>query len=196
MLRRTLSHPGRAYHVARALLKGALYVWWCRARGIRFEAGRNLRVDGRLVIRGPGRVVFGDNVRVSMTVTPWTYDPTAVISIGSNSFLNGTRFGCQQEITVGPWAILSEARIMDTDFHSVDIARHRPDARPRVLPVRLDDNVWVGAQAGILPGTRIGKNSVVGFGAVCAGVYPENSVIAGNPARVVTTLDRSSSPDS
>ncbi len=77
---------------------------------------------------------------------------------------------------------------MDTDFHSVGVDRHDPTAPIRVAPVILEDNVWVAAQAGILPGTSIGANSVVGFGAVCAGVYPGNFVIAGNPAKVIKRL--------
>jgi acetyltransferase-like isoleucine patch superfamily enzyme len=136
-------------------------------------------------------VVFGDNVRVGLTVTPWTYDPGAVITVGSDSFINGTSFGCQREIRIGARAILGRASIMDTDFHSVQIDRHLPDAPVRVAPIVLEDNVWVGAQAGILPGTRIGRNSVVGFGAICAGVFPENAVIAGNPAKIVKTLTAS-----
>jgi acetyltransferase-like isoleucine patch superfamily enzyme len=124
-----------------------------------------------------------------MTVTPWTYSAEAVIVIGSDSFVNGTRLGCQREIRIGPRAILGQCSIMDTDFHSIDIDRHDPASPVRVSPVILDENVWVGAQAGILPGTRIGSNSVVGFGAVCAGVFPANAVIAGNPAKVIRPID-------
>jgi acetyltransferase-like isoleucine patch superfamily enzyme len=127
-------------------------------------------------------------VRIGMTVTPWTYAPDARIVIGSDSFVNGTSFGCQREIRIGARSILGRASIMDTDFHSISIDRHSPEAPVRVAPVILEDNVWIGAQAGILPGTRIGRNSVVGFGAVCAGVFPENAVIAGNPARVIKRL--------
>jgi acetyltransferase-like isoleucine patch superfamily enzyme len=185
---RTPGEFGVAVREGRAILKGM----WCRVyyrvRGIRFRTGRNLRVDGRLIIRGPGTVILGDNVRIAMTVTPWTYGVDAVISIGSDSFINGTGFGCQREIRIGARAIIGRASIMDTDFHSVEIDRHRPDAPVRVAPVVLEDNVWVGAQAGILPGTQIGCNSVVGFGAVCAGVFPANVVIAGNPAKVIKTL--------
>jgi acetyltransferase-like isoleucine patch superfamily enzyme len=179
----------------RAILKGTLCRLSCRVRGIRFQAGRNLRIDGRLIIRGPGTVIFGDNVRIGMTVTPWTYDPAAVIFVGDGAFINGTGFGCQREIRIGPKAIIGRASIMDTDFHSLEIDRHRPDAPVRVAPVVLEENVWIGAQAGILPGTRIGRNSVVGFGAVCAGVFPANAVIAGNPARVIKTLTADRNPD-
>jgi acetyltransferase-like isoleucine patch superfamily enzyme len=127
-------------------------------------------------------------VRVGMTVTPWTYAADATIEIGNESFLNGTSFGCQRQIKIGPRAILGRCSIMDTDFHSIAIDRHEPHAPVRVAPVILGENVWIGAQAGILPGTKIGRNSVVGFGAVCAGVFPENVVIAGNPARVIRSI--------
>lgn len=157
-------------------------------RGIRLETGANFRIAGQLIIRGPGRVVFGDNVLIDGVVTPWTYSVDAVISVGSDSYVNGTRFGCQREIRIGDRAILGDARILDTDFHSTRRNRHDPEAPIRVAPVHIEENVWIGAAVGILPGTTIGRNSVVGFGAVCAGSYPTDVIIAGNPAAVVRPI--------
>jgi acetyltransferase-like isoleucine patch superfamily enzyme len=188
LIAHALREPGVAIREGRAILKGLRCRAWCRLRGLRLKAGRNLRIDGRLILRGPGAVVLGDNVRIGMTVTPWTYAPDAVITIGDDSFVNGTSFACAREIRIGHRAILGRSSIMDTDFHSVRIDRHDPAAPIRVAPVILGDNVWIAAQAGILPGTRIGANSVVGFGAVCAGVFPDNVVIAGNPAKVIKRL--------
>lgn len=185
-----LREPRRGVAALVVLARGWRYKIWYRLRGARFTAGRNFRVSGRLRVRGPGRVVIGDNVHIDATVTPWTYAADAVITIGHDSYVNGTRFGCQREITVGPWAILAEARIMDTNFHSTEVDRHDAAAPVRVAPVRLAENVWIAADAGILPGTTIGANSVVGFGAVCAGDYPANVIIAGNPARVVRPISR------
>lgn len=128
LLRAGVQRPGRAWTVATALLKGQLCRVSCRLRGVRFQAGKNFRVHGSLSVRGPGRVVFGDNVRVEMYVTPWTYAADAVIRIGDDSFINGTRFGCKSAITVGRRAILADASIMDTDFHSVHADRHSADA--------------------------------------------------------------------
>jgi acetyltransferase-like isoleucine patch superfamily enzyme len=188
LLTRALREPLVALREGRAILKGLLCRAWCRILGRRFKAGRNLRIDGRLILRGPGTVILGDNVRIGMTVTPWTYAVDAVITIGDDSFVNGTSFGCAREIRIGSRAILGRSSIMDTDFHSVRADRHDPAAPVRVAPVVLEDNVWVSAQAGILPGTRIGANSVVGFGAVCSGVFPDNVIVAGNPAKVVKRL--------
>jgi acetyltransferase-like isoleucine patch superfamily enzyme len=185
---RYLGHPVHVLRVLLWLARGRWYKLWYPVRGVRFTAGKNLRVAGRLVIRGPGRVILGDNVRVEGVVTPWTYSHEAVIRIGSDSYLNGTRFGCYREISIGPRAILADARLLDTDFHSTHANRHDPSAPVRVAPIRLEENVWVAAGAGILPGTRIGRNSVVGFGAVCAGSYPADVIIAGNPARAVRPI--------
>lgn len=185
---RALREPRVAIREGRAILKGLWCRVWFRLRGYRFTAGRNLRIDGKLVLRGPGAVILGDNVRIGMTVTPWTYAVDAVITIGDGSFVNGTSFACAREIKIGRRAILGRSSIMDTDFHSVRADRHDPAASVRVEPVVIEDNVWVAAQVGILPGSRIGANSVVGFGAVCAGVFPANVIIAGNPAKIIKSV--------
>lgn len=55
-------------------------------------------------------------------------------------------------------------------------------------PVVIEDNVWLGANCVILPGICIGKNSVVGAGAVVTKNVLENSIVAGNPARIIGLL--------
>ena len=40
-----------------------------------------------------------------------------------------------------------------------------------------------------MPGTNIGDNSIIGVGSICRGIYPPNSVIAGNPAKVICSLE-------
>lgn len=179
-----LLQPGKAARVAMALALGWWYKLTAPLRGIRFRAGRRLMVFGRIKFQGPGEVVFGNHVRVIGRATPWTYDREARILIGDNVIMSGTRFGCAREITVGDDSLLAHASIMDTDFHSTRTDRRSPDAPVRVEPVRIGRNVWIAEQAGILPGTVIGDNSVVAFGAVCSREYPANAVIAGNPARV------------
>ncbi len=57
------------------------------------------------------------------------------------------------------------------------------------LPVYIGDNVFIGQHAIILMGTTIGDNCIVGAGAVVKGTFPDNVVIAGNPAKIVCTLE-------
>lgn len=186
--RRALRDPWRAVVVGRALLKGAWYRVWFRLLGRRFRAGRNLRVFGSIDLRGPGEVIFGDNVIVRGHATPWTHSPEARIVIGDNVHLGSTRFGCMREITVGRDSMLAEASIMDTDFHSVHANRRSDDAPIRTAPVRIGENVWIGMSVGILAGTVIGRNSVVSYGAVCLREYPDNVIIMGNPAKVAAPV--------
>ena len=53
----------------------------------------------------------------------------------------------------------------------------------------IKDNSFVGAKAIILPNTIIGKNCIIGAGAVVKGIIPDGSVVAGNPARIISTTE-------
>ena len=55
-------------------------------------------------------------------------------------------------------------------------------------PVHLKRNCWIGAGATILPGVTVGENAVVGAGSIVTRDVEENTVVAGNPARVVKKL--------
>lgn len=55
-------------------------------------------------------------------------------------------------------------------------------------PVRLKRNCWIGAGATILPGVTVGENAVVGAGAVVTKDVEDNTVVGGNPARLIKRL--------
>ncbi len=150
--------------------------------------GKRMRVMGKLSIKGPGKVIFGDDVVCAGLVTPFTHHPEAVITVGNGVFLNGTRFGAAKSITVGSKSILADCRIMDTDFHSLRKERHSKDAPVGTEPVHIRSNVWIGAQAAILKGVTVGENSVVGFGAVVTSDIEPDMIAAGNPAKVVRRI--------
>ena len=57
------------------------------------------------------------------------------------------------------------------------------------LPVVIGDNVFIGEHATILMGTTIGNNCIVGANSLVKGAFPDNVVIAGNPAKIVCTLE-------
>jgi maltose O-acetyltransferase len=54
----------------------------------------------------------------------------------------------------------------------------------------IEDNVWIGGGAILLPGVSIGRNAVVGAGAVIPRSVPANTVVAGNPARVIREIEQ------
>ena len=64
----------------------------------------------------------------------------------------------------------------------------REKALQYVRDVHIGENVWIGANVVIVPGVRIGKNSVIGAGSVVTKDVPENVVAVGNPCRVLREI--------
>ncbi len=89
-----------------------------------------------------------------------------------------------ERITLGADCLVgSGVRIVDADFHGIDSNHRRGPGR--VAAVELEDNVWIGMNAIVLKGVRIGSGAVVGAGAVVRTDIPAGSVAMGNPARAV-----------
>lgn len=63
--------------------------------------------------------------------------------------------------------------------------------RTYALPVKIEDGVWIGGGAIILPGVTIGRNSVIGAGSVVTHSVPANCIAVGNPCRVIKHLNES-----
>jgi maltose O-acetyltransferase len=174
-------------------LISAFWTRWLKLRlGDRVRFGRNFQTNGRLVIKGPGRVVFGDDVNAWAHAEKnvlITYTPDSRITIGSGTRLNGAGIMAYTCIEVGPRCILGSTLVFDSDFHPLDPARrHDPDAPVSCAPITLEENAWLGGQSAVLKGVRVGKNSVVAFRAVVSDDVPPNVVVAGNPARIVKSL--------
>ena len=62
----------------------------------------------------------------------------------------------------------------------------------RCRSVVLEDNVWVGAGASIMPGVRVGKNAVIAGGAVVTKDVPANTIVGGSPAKVIREIPEKS----
>jgi acetyltransferase-like isoleucine patch superfamily enzyme len=152
-----------------------------RGPGRRVRIGPGLLGNGRLRISGPGSVILDADVNawshaeVNQLIT---VTPQAQIRIGRNARLNGCTLIAAAAIEVGADCVLGSCFLRDHDGRP-----GRPGGAAE--PIVLEDNVWVGGQVGIMPGVRIGRNSVVGIQAVVFDNVPPDVVVAGNPARVV-----------
>ncbi len=60
-----------------------------------------------------------------------------------------------------------------------------------VKDIRIKKNAWIGSGSIILPGITIGENSIVGAGSIVTHDVPDNTVVAGNPARIIKELEPS-----
>src|SRR5258706_4655153 len=182
--------PRKGLHVLLELARGMFARLRCKLAGKQVSFGRNFRImpGGRLDVQGRGRVVFGDDVRIGMTVTPWTDTAEALIEIGNRVTLNGTRFGCHKSIRIGDRCMIGDCRMMDSDYHGTD-----PEARDQfeVAPIEGGANGWITMQCIVLKGVTIGEGSTITAGSVVMRDVPANSIYGGNPARFMLSALRS-----
>lgn len=82
-------------------------------------------------------------------------------------------------------------KIIDNDFHPVDISSRNSDIKEKIgtKPIKIGKNCFIGCNSIILKGTTLGDGCVVGAGAVVCGNFEENSIIAGNPAKVIKKIN-------
>jgi acetyltransferase-like isoleucine patch superfamily enzyme len=128
-----------------------------------------LRINGNV----PWPVHFTSKVHCPENITKGRdCDPGDNYGVYINA-KNGIRFGSRIEI--GPGAkILS----VNHDLHDLYQSVEAP-------PIVIEDGVWIGANAVILPGVHIGEGSIIGAGAVVTKDVPAGVVAAGNPCRVI-----------
>lgn len=151
-----------------------------------------------LLLEGEGRIAFGKDVQFGVLRAPYLFSgygyveargKSAVISIEANVAINNSCvFTAEKKITISQNTVIGyNCHISDSSFHNLDTAkRHETDPDPQ--EVFIDENVFIGNNVTILKGVHLGKNTVVGSGAVVTKSFPDNSVIAGVPAKIVNQI--------
>ena len=145
--------------------------------------------------------MFGNNIYVddfptligasdaNIQLTSWNIgEYKGEISIGKYSLITpGVRIMSAEKIEIGDACMIAHgAYISDADWHGI-YDRAQPVGTTK--PINIKDNVWIGDSAIVCKGVTIGKNSIIGAGAVVTKDVPENCIYAGNPAKFIKKLD-------
>lgn len=163
------------------------------------KAGRKVRFFGRTIVRTRhvGEICMDDGVvlnsRVRSNLVGIT-GPTILdtrfggkITIGKGSGMTSAVISSKTAVTIGAHVkIGGNVRIFDHDFHALDAAVRRTAEdrlQIRSRPVEIGDDCFIGTNAIILKGTRLGARTIVAAGSVVSGMdAPPDSLVKGNPA--------------
>lgn len=110
------------------------------------------------------------------------------LEIGDNTTINDNSYlECKGGITIGHDCLIGhEVTILSNSHLYGDINLNINLQGECEKTVHIGNNVWIGAKATILPGVTIGNNVIVGANAVVNKSFPDNAVVAGVPAKIVS----------
>jgi acetyltransferase-like isoleucine patch superfamily enzyme len=118
-----------------------------------------------------------------------THSKSALIEIGKNSGFSGVTIGAFEKVIIGNNLLCgANVIISDFDWHNID-PLSRLETCISSLPVIIEDNVFIGVNSIIWKGVTIGENSVIGANSVVTKSIPSNVIAAGNPCRVIKSLN-------
>lgn len=154
------------------------------------HAGRNVRLDRGVEFRPPERVSIGDDtqLRTGVILQPGRHEITIGNRCGVNPYV--CIYG---KVDIGDFAMIAPHVMIAGGNHAFD-----DTTQPMILQGRgtnrgvvIENDVWLGANAVVTDGCRVGTGAVVGAGAVVTHDVQPYEIVAGSPARPIGRRPRS-----
>lgn len=161
-----------------------------RLRGLvtRVAHGENLRVGRNVQLVGPENIRLGRDVSLLGNAYVNATGARGRIEIGDRTHVDQfcVLYG-QGGLSIGRGCAIASGVIVYSQTNQVGTDAEAPVLDQPVVyaPVRIGDDVWIGARAVILPGVTVGDHAVLGAGAVVRADVPAWAIVAGVPARVI-----------
>lgn len=135
------------------------------------------------------RIGEGSSIRKGTVVAVASKKVESFITVGSNTYIgeNNNLRAADGIIEIGNGCLISQGITIVTSNH--DIKKSLPISQQSWVSkkgkITISDDVWIGANAVILPDVTIGKGAVVAAGSVVTKDIPEYSIVAGIPAKII-----------
>lgn len=111
------------------------------------------------------------------------------MKIGQNCFINTVSFSTEPYlIEIGNHVAIAGGVEFVTHDGAIWCFREEIENADVFGKIKIGNNVFIGNNCTILPNTFVGDNCIIGAGSIVRGQFPDNSVIIGNPAKVVMTI--------
>lgn len=144
--------------------------------------------DNFVFTSGQGTNPLCGNIQGSIYV-----ESGAVLSIGNNVGISSAHIWATKSIQIGNNVkIGADVLIMDSDLHSLNyMDRRGPNDKhnAKKSPIFIGDDVLIGARSIVLKGCHIGNRCIVGAGSIVTKDVPDDTIVGGNPARVIGRIN-------
>lgn len=147
--------------------------------GLKQLWGRNTK----LVVTRRGKLIIGDMLEARRMDYISVQD--GAMHIGNHVFMNqNVSVTCMEKIDIGDRCIIANNVVIvdhDHDFVNGGFVS---------APVKLQNDVWIGANATVLKGVTIGEGAIVAAGSVVNKDVPAHTMVAGAPARIIKEINK------
>ncbi|MGJ7546066.1 acyltransferase [Variovorax sp. LT1R16] len=132
---------------------------------------------------------IGDQVKITSSTK---FLITGDLSIGRESWVgHETLFvGGDAAVCIGSYCDIAPRVVFSTGSHQIERVGNRVAGKGYSSPIKVGDGCWIGLGATILGGATIGDRSIVAAGAVVKGTFPAEVIIAGVPARIISSIHK------
>ena len=167
------------------IVGGRLRVHACRLAGGRLIDPKCL-FDRGVRIDRPWLASLGPRCVLQSDVWLNILSDSAKLDIGASTFLGrGVEIEVSQRVRIGTGRLIAPGVYITDHNHAMAIDSPMFEQPCIAEDVEIGDDVWIGANAVILPGVKIGNGVVIGAGAVVTRSVVERAIVAGVPARVI-----------
>ena len=158
-----------------------------RAMAITARLNR-LTFDHAAEVRALFSELIGETVDESFSLIPPFYTESGVnIRVGRNVFVNqNCTFYDLGGLDIGDDVLIGPNVSLITSGHPLEPSQRRAGVVAK--PIVIEKNVWIAAGATLIGGVTVGENSVVAAGSVVTKDVPPNTLVGGNPARVIRSI--------
>lgn len=150
------------------------------------ECGQNVFIQKGSSIRFPGNIILENAISIGRNCHIDSEFDDSTLKIGSGSQINKyCNIDFSGNLVIGNNVVISENVILMSHDHG-----YNPHSIPEKIKKIIEDNVWIGSNSIILSKVElIGKNSIVASGSIVTKSVPDNCIVAGNPAKVISTIN-------